>query len=224
MLRLVLAFGLLSAASACASVPGRPTPYAGMLAGISTLSADGTAVVALSQAEASLYKPENGLALNLFAGAHLSDYVSVQGNYIWNRNALALSSLRTVDGAFFEEHRRSQQHSIVGDGLLYFRNRQSWVRPYLSAGLGVARFKSDGQRLAASRAAVGRPPAVFERTDPVLRIAVGIDIHHGLAGPLRFRYSFSETIGDNPISAQLSPVPPRNLANFQNLFGLVASF
>jgi hypothetical protein len=35
------------------------------------------------------------------------------------------------------------------------------------------------------------------------------------------RYSFSESVSGNPISAQLSPPGQRNLANFQNLFGVV---
>ena len=39
-----------------------------------------------------------------------------------------------------------------------------------------------------------------------------------------FRYSFSETITGNPISARLTPPGERNLANFQNLFGFVRRF
>jgi hypothetical protein len=39
-----------------------------------------------------------------------------------------------------------------------------------------------------------------------------------------FRYSFSETIRNNPISEQLSPMGQRNLANFQNLFGILKRF
>jgi hypothetical protein len=69
-----------------------------------------------------------------------------------------------------------------------------------------------------------QPPARFATTNPALRVAVGIDIGSTPAGPWRFRYSFSETISRNPISAQLSPTPPRNLANFQNLFGVIALF
>jgi hypothetical protein len=41
---------------------------------------------------------------------------------------------------------------------------------------------------------------------------------------MSFRYSFSETIGGNPISPRLSPPGERNLANFENLFGVVARF
>jgi hypothetical protein len=35
------------------------------------------------------------------------------------------------------------------------------------------------------------------------------------------RYSFSESVSGNPIAEQLSPPGQRNLANFQNLFGVV---
>ena len=95
------------------------------IAGIATLSADARAVITSSGADVSLYKPENGAALNLLAGMHVNDYFSVQGNYIWNRNTLTLSSVRSTNGDFFEERRRSVQHGFIADGLLYFRNRES---------------------------------------------------------------------------------------------------
>jgi hypothetical protein len=41
---------------------------------------------------------------------------------------------------------------------------------------------------------------------------------------LAVRYSFSETISSNAVSAQLSPPAQRFLANFQNLFGVTKSF
>jgi hypothetical protein len=56
----------------------------------------------------------------------------------------------------------------------------------------------------------------------VLRVAVGIDV--SLGGQWSARYSFSESLSGNPISAQLSPPGQRNLANFQNLFGVVRAF
>jgi hypothetical protein len=76
--------------------------------------------------------------------------------------------------------------------------------------------------LLASRGGPARPPAMFVSTNPALRVAVGIDID--MAAGWRFRYSFSETISRNPVSAQLSPPAQRNLANFQNLFGAIKSF
>ena len=45
--------------------------FVGGLVGVSTLSADGRAVTTPGTASISMYKPENGPALNLFAGVHL---------------------------------------------------------------------------------------------------------------------------------------------------------
>ena len=45
--------------------------YAGAVGGVSTLSADGRVSTEPGRAEASLYKPENGPALNLFVGTHV---------------------------------------------------------------------------------------------------------------------------------------------------------
>ena len=208
--------------NACASAHTRPSPFAGAVGGISTLSADARAIFRQTNAEASLYTPENGAALNLLAGVHVSDYFSVQGNYIWNRNTLTLSSVRSANAEFFEERRGSVQHGFIADGLLYFRNRESWARPYLSAGLGLVRFESSDPILLASGGAPARPPALFMSTNSALRVAVGIDL--GSVNGWSFRYSFSETLTGNPVSAQLSPPAQRNLANFQNLFGAVKSF
>jgi hypothetical protein len=66
------------------------------------------------------------------------------------------------------------------------------------------------------------PPGAFSSTDPILRVAVGIDFR--LKNGWAFRYIFSETIQPNPISRQLTPPADRRLANFQNLFGLVKQF
>ncbi len=66
------------------------------------------------------------------------------------------------------------------------------------------------------------PPEHFSSVRPALRVAVGIDVR--LAHHLALRYSFSETIRHNDISAQLSPSGQRSLANFQNLFGLAFHF
>src|SRR5262245_53048501 len=58
--------------------------YVGGLAGVSTLSADGRSITTASEADLSLYKPENGCALNLFAGWHLAEYFTLQANWMWN--------------------------------------------------------------------------------------------------------------------------------------------
>jgi hypothetical protein len=198
--------------------------YGGALVGISTLSADGRSTITPTATALSLYKPENGMALNLFGGVHLTEFISVQGNYVWNRNALLLTSTQFsgVGQLVYEQSRRSTQHSGIGDLLLYFRNRRSKVRPYLSAGAGFVHFKSSQRELRAIRGTPVLPPESFTYTGPVLRVAVGIDL--AVSHNWCFRYSFSETIGKNPISAQLSPLGQRNLANFQNLFGLVRYF
>ena len=100
------------------------------------------------RAEVSLYKPENGPALNLFVGMHVGRYFTVQGNYMWNRNDLTLFSSFTSaqGGGFYEQPRTSAQHAVVGDALLYFRALGSGVRPYLSTGVGVGALRKRARR------------------------------------------------------------------------------
>ncbi len=197
--------------------------FAGGIAGVSALSADGRHVLTMSDLSISQYKPETGLAGNLFVGKHLNDWVTVQANYIWNANDLTLVSARTGSGisAFYEQPRDSAQHAVVGDLLVYFRARTSGLRPYLSVGGGILRLGSQSN---GSATAVGAALPNSELTDhrPVLRVAVGMDV---VAGPnWRVRYSFSESLSRNPISRQLTPPAQRGLANFQNLVGLVRTF
>ena len=196
--------------------------YGGAVAGISTLSADARSEVMSGRANISLYKPENGPALNLVFGLHLHDYVTVQANYVWNDNDVALTSVSTADSSFYEQPRTSSQHAGVVDLLLYFRDRRSVVRPYLSVGGGIVRLNTrpNGQPRATN--AASPPPAHLHATNALLRVAVGIDI--ALGGGWRARYSFSESVSDNPFSKQLMPPGQRNLANFQNLFGVVRTF
>jgi hypothetical protein len=66
------------------------------------------------------------------------------------------------------------------------------------------------------------PDGDISSTDLALRSHVGIDF--ALSRHAAFRYSFSETIGGNPISPHLSPPGERGLANFVNPFGMVARF
>jgi hypothetical protein len=196
--------------------------YAGALIGVSTLSADARAVTQPGRAEVSLYKPENGPALNLFVGAHLGRYFTVQGNYVWNRNHLTLlSSFGSSDGSgFYEQTRTSSQHALIGDALLYFRPVGTGVRPYLSAGTGLMRFESEPGGVLAS--GLSGPEGEITSNHAAFRVAVGIDL--APADGWSFRYSFSETISGNPISARLTPPAERGLANFQNLFGIIRHF
>lgn len=194
--------------------------FVAAVAGVSTLSADARSEITAVGADVSLYKPENGPALNVLVGMHVREYVTLQANYIWNRNDLALVSVHSTDGgpSFFEEPRTSSQRALVGDLLVYFRERRSAVRPYLSVGVGVARLKTTVDGPARSRNA--DPPAeTLRATRATLRVAVGLDL--ALWRGWSARYSFSESVSRNPIGAQLSPPGQRGLANFQNLFGVV---
>jgi hypothetical protein len=196
--------------------------YAGGLAGIATLSADATTSTSAGRAEVALYKPENGPALNLFAGLHVRPYVSIQANYVWNRNDVTLFSSVASAGAsgFFEQRRNGRQHAVIADALLYFRRRGDAIRPYLSTGVGVVRFQSEPGRT--TNAGLSGPEGELSSTRVALRVAVGIDLT--IRDAWSFRYSFSETISGNPISTRLTPPGERNLANFQNLFGIVRRF
>jgi Outer membrane protein beta-barrel domain len=197
-----------------------PGFFAGALGGISTLSADGVTSVTGAEPAASAYKPENGPALNVFAGWHFNGYFSLQGNYVRNTNDVAITGI--LGNAAFEQARGSSQDAFIGDAMLYFRNRHSWVRPYLSAGTGAVRIDSHATALRASTGSLPLPPQEFSATRLPLRVAVGIDLL--LKNGWGFRYSFSETISGNPFSKQLAPAGQRGLANFQNLFGIVKYF
>src|SRR5438552_1943796 len=98
---------LVVIASLCGSVAAEVTSFVGVVGGLATLSADGRSQQVPQGIDASLYKPENGPTLNLFAGAHLTQYVSVQANYIWNRNDLMLTSTSPESNSFYEEERNS---------------------------------------------------------------------------------------------------------------------
>src|SRR5262245_17600830 len=85
-------------------------PYIGVLGGVSTLSADARSEVTSRGADVSLYKPENGPAIEVLSGIHIHEYVSLQVNYVWNANDVALTSVRGIDAAFYEQRRTSSQH------------------------------------------------------------------------------------------------------------------
>ena len=198
--------------------------FAGGGPGLSTLSGDARSVITPSATAISQYKPENGALLHAFAGRHVRDYLSFQGAVSWNRNALALVSSRTESGreSTYELAYRSRQFSSAADAMLYFRPRSSFVRPYLSVGIGMMSFRASDPQLRISKGSPALPPATFSATKPGLRAAAGIDLM--FRNGWGFRYTFLETIQGNPVSAQLSPTGERGLANFQNLFGLVKYF
>jgi hypothetical protein len=116
---------------------------------MATLSAGGRSVVSQTTSQVSSYKPENGPALNLFFGRHLGNYVSVQGNFVWNANDLSFvsNSILPQGASFYSETRRSSQTSMVGDVLVFFRERRSLLRPHLSTGVGIIHLQSSQQKL-----------------------------------------------------------------------------
>jgi hypothetical protein len=199
-----------------------PEPYFGAMGGIATLSADAGSSRAGQGLNLSSYAPKNGGTLDVFVGWHLHNYFSVQGDFIWNRNSLRLSSSSSSSGSFYEEDRSSSQEAAIVSLLIYFRPQISRIRPYLGTGTGVAHLSSSSTRLVASSGTPLLPPLEFSSTGAVLRSHVGIDLR--ISRQVDFRYSFSETIGGNEISKHLSPPGPRRLANFQNLFGFVVRF
>ena len=196
--------------------------YAGIMGGIATLSADAGSERVGQGLNLSSYAPANGGALDVFVGAHLHNYFSVQGDFIWNKNSLRLNSTSSGTGSFYEEDRSSTQEAAIFSFLIYFRPQASRIRPYLGTGIGVAHLASSSERLVASAGAPSLPAVRFSSTGPVLRSHVGIDLR--VTHKVDFRYSFSETIGSNEISRNLSPRGPRRLANFQNLFGFIIRF
>ncbi len=212
---------VLTLAPRAASAQDDHRLFAGALFGVSTLSADGRSVASGPDLMVSLYKPENGPALNVFIGRHLADYFSLQANWMWNRNDIALvSSVSTPQaGMFYEQHRKSDQQAFVFDTLIYFRPLESMVRPYLGTGLSIVHFSS-ATIVSTSVQGLAPPGAEIRSTRVGLRSHVGIDLR--LSSRVSFRYSFSETISGNPISPSLTPPGERRLANFQNLFGFVA--
>ena len=219
--RLVIGAVIMSClAATAAEAQQNRRVFVGAVAGVSTLSADARSEITSDGADVSLYKPENGPALNVFLGTHVREYVTVQANYVWNRNDLALTSVRStaLGPSFYEQPQTSSQHAIVGDLLVYFREQRSVLRPYLSVGVGVVRLETKSDGPARSRNAVPLPETV-RAVRATLRVAVGLDLR--IRQGWSVRYSFSESVSGNPIGAQLSPPGQRNLANFQNLFGVV---
>ncbi len=194
-------------------------PYAGVIGGIATLSADAGSRATASAVSLSSYSPANGGALNVFGGFYLCNYCAVQLNYIWNQNDLVLNSATSGSNTFYQQARTSSQHAAVLDFLVYFRRRGSRLRPYLGTGGGILHLSSRESQILRAGGTPVLPPTEFSANRPLFRSHVGMDVR--LSRRVDFRYSFSETLSKNDISNHLSPPAPRRLANFQNLFGFV---
>lgn len=149
---------------------------------------------------ASSYQARTGPAFQFAAGYHFTDWVSVQAFYSWNQNEIRTS--RITQSALAQTSGTAKQHAVGGEGLLYFRARSSWVRPYLSG--GPAWVRVDGENKLGFRTAVG----------------VDIQIRTGL----QLRYSFSEMMSANSFANTLSPSTGGLLMNFQNIVGFVKTF
>lgn len=197
--------------------------YAGVMGGVATLSGDSRSLIGPSSSFSS-YDPKNGPAVELLLGDDLSNYFSVQGQYIWNSNTLMLTSATFHNGAqqAYQETRSSSQQSVLGDLLIYFRKRGSRLRPFLSIGTGVVHLSSSQQQIAQLIGTPALPPSHFSSNMVALHVPVGIDVK--LVKGWAFRYSFSETLTSNPVSTRLSPPAQHNLQDFRSLFGIVKRF
>ena len=206
----------------CATAHGQF--YAGVLGGVSTLSGDARSVLSPGSNAFSSYDSKSGATLELLAGRHFSEYFTVQASYIWNPNELTLTSATFNNGTQqgYQESRTSSQQSVISDFLVYFRNRDSRLRPYLSVGTGLVHFASSRERLDQVLGTPVLPPQRFASNMIALHVPVGMDVNLGKGWA--FRYTFSETLTKNPVSDRLSPPGQHNLKNFQNLFGFVRRF
>jgi Outer membrane protein beta-barrel domain len=206
-----------------------PTPasgqlYAGVLGGVSTLSGDARSLITPESSAFSSYDPKNGAVVAVLLGRHFSDYFSAQASYIWNRNDLTLTAANFNNGMQlgYQEQRSSSQQSLIGDIPVYFRRRNSRLRPYLSVGTGFVHFVSTEERLAQVLGSPVLPPQRFRSDLVALHVPVGIDV--SLRKGWAFRYTFSETLTQNPVSDRLSPPGQHTSKNFQNLFGFIRRF
>jgi len=206
------------------TAPAYTQMYVGVLGGISTLSGDSRSLLSPDSTAFSSYDPDNGGILQILVGKHFSEYLSVQGEYTWNSNSLTLTSATFNGGTetSYEEKRGSSQQSVVGDVLVYFRGRNSRLRPYLSVGTGFVHFSSSRERLEQMVGTPNLPPQQFRANSIVLHVPVGMDVKLGRGWALR--YTFSETISKNPIDDRLSPPGQARFKNFQNLFGFIKRF
>lgn len=198
--------------------------YVGAMGGIATLSGDGSAVIKSSSAATSLLDPSDGPAGEIFAGIHLFQYVSFQADYVWNRNNVVLVSTSGTPGmlSFLRQPAVITQDAFLGSVLVYFRQRASRIRPYLSEGVGVVLIHSRSSGGAIVEGSPVRPPDTSNHASVALRTSVGIDIQ--LPGPWHVRYSFGQTINRNTLGRQVSPALHRVPENFQSLLGVYLQF
>ena len=138
MQRRMLRIAVVVLFGCCHATTAQAQFYAGVLGGVSTLSADARSVLSPGSTAFSSYDPRNGGIVEVLAGRHFSDYFTLQANYIWNNNELTMTSATFNNGTqqSYQETRSSTQQSAIADLLVYFRKRDSRLRPYLSVGPG----------------------------------------------------------------------------------------
>lgn len=217
---IVLAIACLMPSFVVAQRLTRETIYFGGMAGIATLSGDANAVITPASASTSLYDPSNGGAASAFVGAHVFNYISLQADYVWNRNDVVLVSSINIPGAssFYRLPESVTQQAFLGNVLIFFRKHGSRIRPYLSEGVGAVLIHSQLSGAGIVSGSPDLPPVSSDHPSVVLRTSVGLDVR--LRGSWYFRYSFGETITRNTFGDQLSPPEHRIAKNFQSLFGI----
>lgn len=216
----VVALACLAPSLVLAQRLTKETIYFGGMGGIATLSGDANAVITASSASTSSYDPSNGGVAGAFLGAQIFDYLSLQADYAWNRNDAVLVSSISSPGvsSFYRLPETVTQNAFLGNVLIYFRKRESRIRPYLSEGAGGVRIHSRLSGGGIIGGAPALPPASSDHASIALRTSVGLDVH--LRSSWYFRYSFGETITRNTFGDQLSPPEHRIAKNFQSLFGI----
>ncbi|MBC7925594.1 MAG: hypothetical protein H7039_08050 [Bryobacteraceae bacterium] len=188
--------------------------------GMAILSAGSAATINSQTTAFSNYEPRLGALAHAFGGWHFSEYVTAQVAWSGNRNSLTFAATNSAADTY-QQRRKSSQQNAGADALLYFRDRRSFVRPFLSVGFNYMWFRSEATSLAFSTAPTSAPPD-FSDSVAGLRVAAGTDLL--LRNGWGARYAFMEHLQTNVIGKRLSPRATNPLMNFQHLFGVVKYF
>lgn len=216
----VQALGLLTLLTLTCAIAQPSRFFVGGGPGVAVLSGGSGAVVGPAAASISNYEPKIGAQAHVFGGWNPWEYISLQGAWSFNRNALTFNS--TAANGFYRQERKSSQQNAGADLMLYFRERKSFVRPFLSAGVNYMWFKSTPTEVVAASGPLLPPPMYSDRAFG-FRVAAGTDLVH--RNGWGFRYAFMEHLQQrNVIGLRLTPRAPGQLMNFQHLFGIIKYF
>ena len=121
MLRTATVIALVLLIVLCSRTPVQGQLYMGVLGGVSSLSGDARSTFSSASSAFSSYDPKNGGAFEVLVGKHLSDYFTVQGNYIWNANELTVSSgsFSNNEQIGYQQTRSSSQNTLIAAVLVY---------------------------------------------------------------------------------------------------------